>query len=283
MKINEIYAGIVSYNPNIDRLNQNLKSVTGQVSEVIIIDNGSKNVLKIEKLLKYYNNVSLLCLNNNFGIAYALNKAMKYGMDNNYAFMLTLDQDSICSDRHVNKLGSLFNISDFIGIVAPSIFDDNVGIIGHKIKENYRYVNTCISSGSIVKIDVWNKIGGYDEYMFIDSVDFDFCYRLRKSGFKILQSGIIVLNHELGKSKKVRFLFFYLNFSEHSSFRNYYISRNNLYYPLKNNLYFHFVRGIVRNIVSLFLILLYSDKKKAKLHSVMRGTLDGITFKNTKK
>ena len=61
-------------------------------------------------------------------------------------------------------------------VAAPTIQDQIVGAVGHEIKKGYRQVRTCISSGMIARIDCWRKVGGYDEYLFIDSVDFDFCY-----------------------------------------------------------------------------------------------------------
>ena len=35
-------------------------------------------------------------------------------------------------------------------------------------------------------------IGGFDETMFIDFVDFDFCYRLKKEGYEILQTPSVI-------------------------------------------------------------------------------------------
>ena len=43
-----ICAGIVLYNPDIERLSDNIDSVISQVEKIYLVDNGSKNINKIE-------------------------------------------------------------------------------------------------------------------------------------------------------------------------------------------------------------------------------------------
>ena len=44
-------AGIVTYNPEIERLQENLKAASKQVDFVLIYDNASKNIDEIEKVI----------------------------------------------------------------------------------------------------------------------------------------------------------------------------------------------------------------------------------------
>lgn len=39
--------------------------------------------------------------------------------------------------------------------------------------------------------------------MFIDSVDFEFCYRVRQAGYLVIQSRKLSLDHSIGKGKIV--------------------------------------------------------------------------------
>ena len=57
----------------------------------------------------------------------------------------------------------------------------------------------AIASGSLVKAEVFGVTGFFDEAMFIDYVDTDFCLRLQKNGFKILSVASVLLEHELGQ------------------------------------------------------------------------------------
>ena len=40
----KIGAGIVTYQPDMDRLRENLNAVVGQVDFVVCVDNGSRNI-----------------------------------------------------------------------------------------------------------------------------------------------------------------------------------------------------------------------------------------------
>ena len=52
-------AGIVTYNPDIQRLKANIDAITNQVYIVYCFDNGSDNINEIRRLLDAYDNVQL--------------------------------------------------------------------------------------------------------------------------------------------------------------------------------------------------------------------------------
>ena len=91
-----VLAGIVLYNPDEDRLVENIQAVVGQVDETILIDNNSSNIEKIKKRVNELNyNINIIENSKNNGIAFALNQILEYAIDNNYEWFLTLDQDSV--------------------------------------------------------------------------------------------------------------------------------------------------------------------------------------------
>ena len=47
-----VLAGITLYNPELDRLEENIASIQNQVDRIICVDNGSKNIVEIETFLK---------------------------------------------------------------------------------------------------------------------------------------------------------------------------------------------------------------------------------------
>ena len=272
---NKVYAGIVTYNPDLEVLTKNIFAVSGQVEQVVIFDNGSENQKKLQQMATDQKNIIVLCNRSNKGIAYALNRLMEWGDQNGFWAMLTLDQDSVCASNHVKALSEILKKEPKAAIAAPTIQDQMVGTVGHEVKKRYRQVRTCISSGMIARIDCWRKVGGYDEYLFIDSVDFDFCYNLRKHGYFILQSADTILQHRLGNSKKYHFLFWNVTVMGHSAFRKYYIARNNIYYPMKYKNIPMVIRGNFRNTGLLLLILLYESDKRNKMRAVVKGWCDG--------
>ena len=44
-----INGGIVTYNPDIEKLKKNISRIAGQVCKLVIADNGSKNIEDIKK------------------------------------------------------------------------------------------------------------------------------------------------------------------------------------------------------------------------------------------
>ena len=196
--MNRIFAGIVSFEPDIERLRCNIDAIAPQVCAVVIFDNGSSNYREIRKSIK---NAVLIRSEKNLGIAAALNRLIRWGERKGYKWMISLDQDSVCPTDYVKDMLPLLDLKR-VGIAAPVIIDRSIGVVGHSPKGSYAEVRTCITSGAFNSIAAWCKVSGYDESMFIDSVDFEYCYRLRKHGYRVVQSGKVWLLHEVGNSQK---------------------------------------------------------------------------------
>ena len=192
--------------------------------------------------------------------------------------MVSLDQDSVCPDDYWNKIKDFRDILPNIGIVAPVICDRNVGIVGHNPKGQYGIVNTCITSGACVRMKAWEEVGGYDEKMFIDSVDFEFCYRVRKMGYFVIQTREVILEHSLGDAKLVRVGFFQKKVKKRSAFRYFYIAQNEIYYPKKHKLFLYLMRGNIRNVKHILSIFFWEKEKRQKIRAVLRGWKSGYNI-----
>ena len=231
----DISAGIVIFNPDINRLKENISAVIVQCAHVYLVDNGSNNIDEVKKLLNQYNHskVSVLCNMENQGIAKALNQLASEAQKGGFDWILTLDQDSVAPSNIIEEFEKYTNNLN-TGMLCPVICDRNKGVVV-EAKDNYKEIDECITSGSLLNIKAWRKIGGFDESMFIDGVDFDICYRLRKNGYKILCIQSVVLLHELGRIVYHRFIFWKVLVKNHSAFRKFYIARNTVYLARKEH------------------------------------------------
>ena len=93
-----IIAGIVTYNPSMNRLNECLNSVLSELKDVLIFDNGSNNAEEILQLIENYRGnarIFIIGKNRNHGIAYGLRTIMRFADIHDYEWVLTLDQDSV--------------------------------------------------------------------------------------------------------------------------------------------------------------------------------------------
>lgn len=73
-----IGAVIVTFNPEIDRIRENINAIVNQVSCVLIVDNASKNITDIMELIDGIDSVKLITLKDNLGIAAAQNTGMNF-------------------------------------------------------------------------------------------------------------------------------------------------------------------------------------------------------------
>lgn len=261
-------AGIVTFNPDIVRLNENVCAIKKQVDSVVIIDNGSHEDL----LSKYEKQKSISVIRNseNKGIAYALNQICNYAFENGYEWAVTLDQDSVVPDNLIGVYDEqIYNFK--IGMLTPQIYDRNCGLIKDSEKGETETVDICITSASAIRISAWQEIGGFYEPYFIDAVDFDICYCLREHGYDILRCNKVRLLHELGHSRFVNFMGFKTVLYNHSPLRYYYISRNALLLGKRHDCTFRWFMAVAKRLI---LVLLYEDEKFAKCKMFIRGIKD---------
>lgn len=279
-KINNIpvCAGIVTYNPDINQLLSCIKSLYNQVDEVIIFDNSSDNKIDIEQLNQVYK-LEIYFSNENVGIAKGLNELCKTAEQKGYNWIITMDQDSICELSMVRNLIKYAD-KDKIGIVAPSVefWLNEFLITTTKNKDlDSKEIKACITSGSLTNISAWRLIGGFDEWMFIDHVDNEFCTHLQIEGFKIIRTNKAILYQRAGEMhflklplKKTILLPYY------SSLRNYYICRNTVYYLRKYRKHINFRHELFAFIYAQIIKIVFEKGRKQSISSSIRGIIDGM-------
>lgn len=268
----KILAGIVLYNPEMERLIQNVSAVKKQVNYIILVDNASENIEEIRQYVMSTGEIFLIENSNNLGIAYALNQIMKYSYDHFYDWVLTLDQDSVCQNNliteYIQHVGT-DKVAMFTPLIKDRNFDSELDI-----KSDTDYVDKCITSASLCKVDAWKKVGGYDEWMFIDYVDFDFCAKLIIAGYKILRVNTTVLLHELGNGKRYKLLFKSPIVCNHNSVRKYYYTRNLLYFAYNYGQYYNKKKLYIILLKSFISMIIYENDKLDKLKATFHGYLD---------
>ena len=290
----ENYAGIVTYNPNIDRLKENVKSIANQVKCLYIVDNNSNNYSDIAGLVGKFNNITLCHNEENMGIAQALNKIMEYSEKEGANWTLLLDQDSVVPDNIVQSYNKYISLEK-AGVLCAQIFDNNATnkiVVNTDIQE----VGICLTSGSYVNVKVWASVGKFREELFIDSVDNEYSIRLYFKGYKTYRINEVVLNHELGLSQKKVFK----SVTNHNSLRRYYIARNSVlvanYFDeyltrkkvekrdrKKLNVFFDYhispTRIYLRQLQFMLLVVLYEKGKLRKLVAIVKGIIDANKMK----
>lgn len=269
-----IAAGIVLFNPDLHRLADNLLSVIGQTDSVILVDNGSDNIEQIQSFiysLTDCRHVDLISNKENLGIAEALNQICRWAEANAYQWVLTLDQDSVCSESMVAEMMK-YTKDERVGMVCPSIVDLNIRDYCPS-SEGVSAVDFCITSGTLLRITSWKAVGGFWSDLFIDMVDADMSWSICEKGLSILKVHSALLNHEIGKACMVPFRGGYTADFNHSALRDYYIIRNTLAVCRKHG---KRLLGLKWNLKKFYLVNRFESDRTSKNRMMLLGLVDGL-------
>lgn len=197
---NLVSAGIVLYKPDFKRLNKNLYQLM-QVLDTVILYNNDADLSQIKIPFQFKDRIIIIGNGSNRGIAYALNCIMNKADELGSKWVITLDQDSIIPRNMIDEYSKYLNYAK-IAIVCPQPIDNRRKYEKIVTTPETEYVDVCITSGSCTNVDIWKKVGKFDEWLFIDLVDNDFCKRIILSGYKILKINSVILDHQYGMLKR---------------------------------------------------------------------------------
>lgn len=267
---------------------------TRPLEEIIVVDNASvdgASALVAER----YPQTTVLRMPQNLGTGGALAAGLTYAaLEKKHDWVWMFDQDSVPAPDALAAM--LEEIQGFggeageIGMLAAIPIDENmetsstpwfwrnrfVKPLPELLRQPVFLTDLIITSGAMVRRQVVEDIGLPRTDFFIDFVDYEYCLRARKRGYKIAVITRAKLRHEVGKVHKLNFLGRTHIWSEHHPFREYYYSRNLAYsvwwlYPnlaAKGFLLLHLMRRAVG-------VLLFGPGRLASLKKIVQGLHDG--------
>jgi rhamnosyltransferase len=242
----KLAGAIIIYNPDDDLVVNILTYIDG-IEKLYIFNNSPIDNISLPESIK--SKMLYVHSGENKGIAERLNEAIQMAKLDKYEYLLTMDQDSSFNPKE------LFNYK--LKIEKYPIKDE-VAMYGiaHNVKElntakpnNNNDNNKLITSGSIINLGALNKELEFDEKLFIDNVDIDFCFTAWRHNLKTILFNDLLLNHKMGEIRKIITpLFQRHDRIVHTPTRLYYIVRNYLYIRKKHPKYKkHFTLLIISN------------------------------------
>ena len=185
---------VVWYNPS-DKDIKNIETYIDGVDKLYIVDNteGKDNKDKVLKSKK----IEYIFQNENLGIAKALNLACEKAIDDNYKYILTMDQDSSFYNNDLEQMKDKKKKKDLskIGIISPW---HKTKLKVEKPKEKIDYPLDVMTSGNILNLEIYKELNGFKEFLFIDGVDIEYCLNLKKNNYKVMRINSIEMEHDLG-------------------------------------------------------------------------------------
>lgn len=239
---------VILYNPTESEI-KNINTYNKFVDKVLIYDNSeNKNNDGLLEILDT-KNFSYIKNESNEGLCIPLNKAIKYCIENEYDFLLTMDQDSYFLEENIAKYFD--DIKNFEGGLLDQVGQFGLWYKNYELRNNdlvfYETRPYLITSSSVININAIKKQNiSFDENLFIDSVDFSFSFDIALKGLKNILFTENYFVHNLGDPvKRASYKSLYLikkNKIIHSPIRVYYIKRNSLYLEnkyLNTKMYLH--------------------------------------------
>ena len=270
--MNNKIAGIVTlYNPTDEDI-KNISTYIDDIDLLYVIDNteGNSNEHRIPKNKK----IKYIFNNENIGVASALNMGAKMALKENYKWLLTLDQDTTFKKGVLKKLKEDIRKIDMseIAILTPW---HNTKLIARKPTTKFDLPSDVMTSANIINLDIWQKLGGFKDWLFIDGIDIEYCLNVVSHGYYILRDNTVEVDHNLGDLFYKKLFGRQFLCTNHSAIRRYYIMRNyhyicNMYKEFDPNYCFALISQR-HNIIG---VLLFEKQKIKKLKMYLRGLKD---------
>lgn len=246
---------------------------------VVVVDDGSparSRALLAE--IAAQPGVEVLAMGGNRGIAAALNRGLTAAFAAGASAVVTFDQDSTAEPDHLARLHRWLSATDRLGVVGPAMIEarhmpDPDAIGPHDAGE-------LLQSGMLIPRSTWEEVGEFDEDLFIDFVDHDYCLRVRRAGLRVLVDPTLTMQHRLGDPDGRQLPPIagrHPRSSHHGPDRRYYINRNLVHMVRR---YRHddpaWTRAMVRGVVKADLLALLVDHRRAaKAKAIGQGLYDG--------
>ena len=272
MNVEDVMAVVISYNGR-ETTKRTILALVGQVGHVHVVDNGSEpDSIEILDSLEREYGISIQRLGNNRGVGYALNLGIAHAKAIGCTWLLTMDQDSIADCHMISAFQAVAKLNTEAVSFSPRISRE--ASVNESICVE---IKSAITSGNLVHIGVFDKIGAYDEGFFIDCIDFDFSLRLRRKGYKLFRIENAEMQHQLGDLTGLpKYVMKF--YARHPPLRRYYMTRNYLYLAERHLFRFPvFIikLGILR--VVLFVLILFLDRAPLSSYcAVARGLYDYV-------
>ena len=263
---------VVLYNPD-EGVVDNIKTYASGVDEVFAVDNSDEpNAPLLDRITALGENVTVIPMHGNQGIAAALNRGLQEASRRGYGYILTMDEDSYFTDdtlqRYKDKAEEFFASDEKViqvGIHNSGDKDDDL-VVNNETPE------WLITSGSIMRVEDSLAAGGFLEKLFIDEVDREFCYRAADRGYSFRRVLDLTMQHNLGSPIRGKIFGREFEAMGHSKIRKYYIFRNCTYvmktYPRTRKPYRHFL------FATWLKTILVEDDKMNKLKYMRMGRRD---------
>jgi len=299
-KPSTVGAVIAAYHPDPAMLEMNVRRLAPQVSAILIVDNTPTSepagVSGIDSLC------SVVRFGANRGVATAHNAGIRWAQDHGFDYLLILDQDSEPAINMVERLrvaaDDLVSRGVQLAAVGARYHDPRSGRASDAIQLTQfgvRHVDcpanmpresvqtdVLISSGMMVQLATIERVGVFEESLFVDQVDHEWSLRARQAGFHCYMICNAELFHRLGDSSFRYWLGRWRHVPVHPPERHYFMFRNTLLLARRRYVPLAWTLAELRKLLAVVAVtLLFVPGRFRRLMSIRRAIVDGLSHSRT--
>lgn len=297
-----VVAVVISFNSQEKELFDLLTALLPQVARAILVDNHSTPDAFQAEAFSCFDNLEIVSMKENVGIAAAQNVGIERAIELNADFIFLSDQDSIASPTLIADLLAAITVAQQdtkarpVAAAGPATIDLRTGHISFFVTErrgvpgrwqpsivaehqpDFVEVAFLIASGTLIPTDVINQIGGMRSNYFIDHVDTEWSFRAINAGYRLLGVPGARLGHQLGDSVSKVWFFGMRQVAYHSPLRDYYMFRNTILMlrdtPMTLIWKLHFLWRLMQ-FAGYFLV--FSSERGLRIKKMMLGLCHALT------
>ena len=204
------------------------KTIAGYTYETFVVDNNSSDGSAEEAEKQFGNRIQLIRNSENMGFARANNQAIKISKGK---YVVLLNSDTVLKENAISGLVSFLDQNGTAAMTGPRMTDEkgrlqnsydnfpalttellNKSILrilfpnrfaGKTLKSDFPFeVDSLIGACIAIRSEAIKAVGMFDEDYFFFLEETDWCFRMRKAGWKIFHQPEIEITHLQGQSKK---------------------------------------------------------------------------------
>ena len=284
-KLEHVTCIIVSFRPEIAQLRRLCEDILTDGAKVVVVDNTEAPSLSASELPAA---CELIAVGHNSGIAHAQNLGVAHALNAGATVLVFFDQDSKIGPGFLPALVAPLNPRD-PAITSPHYVEDvsntplpslRIGRFGlptavHGAEQTKPYaVDIVISSGTAATTEVFQIAGMFDEALFIDGVDTEWCLRCRSKQIPIHVVPTAIMHHRVG-NRSIRLGRFTI--LQHSPTRCYYQLRNCFHMMRRKHVPLAFaLRHMLSVLFSRTALLFLISDRHPYISAYFAGLRDGM-------
>lgn len=263
--------GIVPiYKPNSNEL-KNIEKYIKDIDYCYLLDDtGYSNYDTCKELIDKYSNIEYVCNTKNIGLCASVNNGFHLAVEKGADWILVMNPDGTFQNDALKIYKEYIRSVDTsnVAIVAPRY---NIDRHPRKSIKRVKSIKYADMTGCLYNVSILERLGYYDLNTYFYSLDVEYCIRVLRNNYKIIECSEAVLNHHPAETKKLmlgKIVLF--QYGKDSPLRYYYQFRSG-YYIFKK---YHDIRNFFVMVYKYMKIILFFDNKKEYFKMIKYSKID---------